>query len=156
MKASARRVALVAVSAALAACAVDTGTVVVGIRCEGEGCGHSGDLRLRVEDCDEDTAFYGEQVLPVPVLDSSTSLAFSFENVETGLRCVQAFLDVDTSGNLSAGDVVSSLAVHQGVGEIRDDEDEDSDDDPEIDVEVETDETTAVGVTLDTVITGPF
>ena len=63
---------------------------------------------------------------------------------------------MDTSGNLSAGDAVSSVAVHQGVGEIRDDEDEDRDDDPEIDVEVETDETTAVGVTLDTVVTGPF
>lgn len=156
MKASARRVALVAVSAVLAACAVDTGTVVVGVTCEGEACGLSGDLRVRVEDCDEDTAFYADRTVPVPVFDSSTNFAFSFENVEAGLRCVQAFLDVDTSGTLSAGDAVSSLAVHQGVGEIRDDEDEDLDDDPEIDVEVETDATTAVGVTLDTVITGAF
>lgn len=156
MKASVRKVALLAVSAVLVACSVDTGTVIVGVGCDGEGCGQSGDLRARVEDCDEDTAFYGDRSVNVPALTTASAFAFSFENVEAGLRCVQVFLDVDTSGNLSAGDVVSSLAVHQGVGEIRDDEDQELDDDPEVDVDVETDEISAVGVTLDQVLPAQF
>jgi len=152
MKLFVRRTALVAVSAVLAACSVDTGKVIVGVSCAGEGCGQSGQIHTRVEDCDEDTAYYGDRSVAVPVFDSSTSYAFSFESVEQGLRCVQAFLDVDTSGNLSVGDVVSSLAIHQGVGEARDDEDQTLDDDPEIDVEVETDETIAIPVTLDEIL----
>jgi hypothetical protein len=152
MTLNARKVALVAVSAVLAACSVETGTVLVGVTCEGEGCHHSGELRTRIEDCDEDTADYGEKGVAVTELTTASTFAFSFENVLEGTRCVQAFLDVDSSGTLSAGDVVSSEAVEQGVGEDRDDEDDFTDDDPELDVEVEDDDTVEVDVVLDAVV----
>lgn len=152
MTVSARRMALAAVSTVLAACSVETGKVVVGVDCAGAGCGQSGVLYSRIEDCDEDTAFYGDQSVVVSALDSSASYAFGFENVEEGTRCVQVFLDTDTSGNLSTGDVISSVAVHQGVGEVRDDEEQDLDDDAEIDVEVEDDDTVVLDVTLDTIV----
>lgn len=151
MKLNARKVALVAVSAVLAACSVETGTVLVGVTCEGEGCGHSGELRTRIEDCDEDTVEYGEKSVPVAELTTASAFTFAFENVLAGTRCVQAFLDVDSSGTLSPGDVVSSEAVGQGVGEDRDDEDNFTDDDPELDVEVGDDDTVEVDVVLDAI-----
>lgn len=154
MKLNARKVALVAVSAVLAACSVETGTVLVGVTCEGEGCDHSGPLRARVEDCDEDTVEYGEKGVSVAAFDTAASFTFAFENVLAGTRCVQAFLDVDSSGNLSAGDVVSSAAVEEGVGEERDDEDDFNDDDPELEVEVEDEATAEVDMVLDAIV--PF
>ena len=152
MKLNARKMALVAVSAVLAACSVETGTVLVGVTCEGEGCNRSGTLRARVEDCDEDTADYGEKGVPVAEFSTASTFTFTFENVLEGTRCVQAFLDVDSSGSLSAGDVVSTEAVEAGVGEDRDDEDDLTDDDPELEVEVEDGDTVQVDVVLDAVV----
>lgn len=151
MKLGARKVALVAVSAALGACSVETGTVLVGVTCEGEGCNHSGDLLTRIEDCDEDTGRYGAKAVSAE-LGTASTFAFTFENVLAGTRCVQAFLDVDTSGSLSAGDVVSSEAVQQGVGEESDNEDDFTDDDPELDVDVPDDDTVEVDVVLDAIV----
>lgn len=155
MRSLARKAALVAVSAVLAACSVETGIVNVAVTCEDDGCGKSGNLHTRIEDCDEDTASYGEKEARVTLTTAST-FSFHFENVLDGDRCVQTWLDVDTNGELSSGDIVSSEAVEQGVGEDRDDEDNDNDDDPEIDIEVEDDETTSVDVVLDTEIPASF
>lgn len=122
------------------------------MRCLGGGCDYSGTLHTRVEDCDEDVAFYGDRSLAVPVLDTSTHFTFAFENVEDGLRCVQVFLDVDSSGNLSAGDVLSATAIDEGMNEPEDEPDDDTDDDPEIDVFVEKDEIVSVDVVLNVVL----
>ena len=143
-----------AVSVVLAACSVETGTVLVGVTCEGEGCDHSGQLRTRVEDCDEDTVEYGEKGVPVAAFDTGAAFTFAFENVLAGTRCVQAFLDVDSSGNLTAGDIVSTEAVEAGVGEDQDDEDDFTDDDPELEVEVEDEETVELEMVLDAIV--PF
>ena len=151
MNVSARKAALVAVSAVLVACSVETGEIAVNVTCAGDGCGKEGILRTSVEDCDEGSASYGEKEARV-MLTTASSFAFLFDNILDGDRCVQAYLDVDTNGELSAGDVVSADAIHEGVGEDDDDEDDDTDDAPEFDVEVEDDETATVDAQLDTII----
>lgn len=155
MRSLARKVALVAVSAVLIACSVETGDVLVAVSCEGDGCGQEGTLISRVKDCDEGIASYGEKEARV-MLGTASTFAFAFENILAGDRCVQTFLDVDTSGNLSAGDIVSSEAIEQGVGEDDDDEDDDTDDAPELDVDVEEDGDTEVDAVLDTVVPAQF
>lgn len=137
----------------LAACVVDVGEVAVKVSCAGEGCGErSGWLHATVEDCDEDRAQYGDAIIKVASLDSGRTYSFHFDNVLDGTRCVQVFLDADTSGSLTVGDVLASEAILQGVGEPGDDADDDLDDDPEIEVRVPKNGAATVDFALDTVV----
>jgi hypothetical protein len=148
-----RKLALGAVSAALlTACAVETGEVVVAVTCTAEDCAAPGELHARVEDCDEDTAWYGDQAQPLAGFGSGQTLVFGFENVLDGTRCAQAFYDLDEDGAPTAGDIVSSDAIDAGVDEESDDPDQELDDDAEIEVEVEDDVSTQVDIELDTVM----
>lgn len=149
------RTALVAGFPALAltACAVETGKVAVTVSCEDASCADTGgDVIASVEDCDEDSGTYGEQAVHVASWQTAATVGFVFENVLEGERCVQAFLDADASGHVTVGDVVSSAAIAGGVDEESDDEDDDLDDDPEVEVDVNEDETSVLGITLDTVV----
>lgn len=132
---------------ALTACAIETGKVAVSVTCEDPACaGTAGDLIASVEDCGEDVGIYGEDVVTIASWETGATVGFVFDNVLAGKRCVQAFLDRDRSGDITAGDVVSSQAI-EGI-----DEDDDDAGDPEIEVEVSEDETSFLGIELDTVV----
>ena len=145
--------ALLGASAFVAACSVETGKVRVDVTCEEEGCvPDGGALHASIVDCDEDVGTYGRQVRTIATFGTAQTHTFGFENVLEGTRCVQVFLDRDTSGNVSAGDIVSTEAIAQGVGEEDDDEDDDTDDDAELTVEVDEDESASLDFVLDAIV----
>lgn len=149
------RGSLVAFGLAAAACAVEVGTVTTSVSCAGAGCvAAPAELRVAVTDCDEEVGVYGEEVRSAVLLGTAANVGFSFDNVLEGTRCVQAFLDVDTNGVLSTGDVMPSAALaldDDGDGDP-DADDTDLELENEIPVEVEEDGTANVDVVLDTIV----
>ncbi len=149
-----REIGLGVAALVVAGCAVDVGTVVVGVGCAGVGCvTEPADVRVSVTDCDEDVGVYGESVDRVSFSGTAGGASFSFDNVLDGTRCVQAFLDLDTDGTLSSGDIIPSAALaldDNGDGDP-DADDDVIEDENEIPVEVEKDGSTSVQVILDTV-----
>ena len=146
------RAGLLTASVLFAACAVETGEVLVNVGCASGACAEGGDVFVAVTDCDEEFGVYGEAVRALA--GSGATVSVAFDNVLDGTRCVQAFLDLDTNGALSAGDVIPSAALaldDDGDGDP-DADDEDLEPENEIPVEVTEDETTVLDVVLDTVL----
>ena len=122
--------------AVLTGCYAEVGEVLTTVRCAGAGCGQQGDLRAAVTDCGDNVGVYGEYLLEDTLLMTGTAggaTTVEFQAVPQGTRCLEAFLDVDTNGELSAGDVIPASG-------------------PVMPVEVQEDETTEVDVVLDSVV----
>lgn len=122
-------------AAALTGCYAEVGEVLTTVRCQGAGCGQQGDLHAAVTDCGDNVGVYGRYLLEDVLLltGSAGNTTVEFQAVPQGTRCVQAFLDVDTNGELSTGDVIPAGGPVQPV-------------------EVQEDETTEVDLVLDSVL----
>lgn len=81
------------------------GSIVLTVGCASAGCGQTGTIRIPIRE----TNCEGPLVLTVTQPGVTTSAGNPFVRtigLERSFHCVEIFLDVDTDGALSTGDVV--------------------------------------------------
>ena len=86
------------------------GSIVLTVACTGPACGVSGTMRIPVQEGDCD----GPLLLTVSQPGVTTSAGNPFMRtigLERGFYCLDVYLDVDTDGSLSTGDVISTTPI---------------------------------------------